>query len=104
MSALPRPVERMPAAAVAGDATALPRSGARDPSLCYRCASPNPAAGPWRAVMHGASREFCCAECLAVAPTIDAAGLESFYVQRTVAADQVRPERGREVDTSSALT
>jgi Cu2+-exporting ATPase len=63
---------------------------------CYHCASPNPAGGRWRTFLNGAEREFCCGGCLAVANTIHAAGLESFYVARTAPADRASPEAGPE--------
>ena len=69
-----------------GPACPLPRD--EGSAWCYHCALPNPAPGRWRATVNGAEREFCCAGCLAVATTIDAAGLASFYAQRTVAADR----------------
>ena len=71
---------------------------AADPGRCYHCATPNPAPGRWRASLNGAEREFCCAGCLAIATTIDAAGLGSFYAQRTVAADRAEPDAAAVTD------
>ncbi len=58
-------------------------------ALCFHCGTPNPRNRVWRDVVAGAPRSFCCAGCLAVAQTIDAAGLASFYASRT--EDAVRP-------------
>ena len=57
--------------------------------LCFHCGTPNPGNHVWRDVVAGAQRSFCCAGCLAVAQTIDAAGLAGFYTSRT--EDAVRP-------------
>jgi P-type Cu2+ transporter len=54
--------------------------------VCFHCGAPNPAHHPWRDVVAGAPRSFCCAGCLAVAHTIAAAGLSGFYSSRTEAA------------------
>jgi P-type Cu2+ transporter len=64
-----------------------------DDGRCYHCGAPNPAPARWRAVLHEAPREFCCAGCLAIAQTIDAAGLAAFYDRRTVPADRPVGER-----------
>jgi Cu2+-exporting ATPase len=93
------PAERTAATPRFDDATARaedasPRCAADAAAGCYHCASPNPAGGRWRAFLNGAEREFCCAGCLAVANTIHAAGLESFYVARTTAADRASPDAG----------
>jgi Cu2+-exporting ATPase len=64
--------------AVAGE------SGAR----CYHCGEVNPTGATWRLTLDGADREFCCAGCRAVAQTIRAAGLESFYARRTSVAER----------------
>ena len=50
---------------------------------CYHCGEVNATRKVWREVVAGASRNFCCAGCLAVAQTIAAAGLENFYASRT---------------------
>ncbi len=55
---------------------------------CYHCGAPNPSPGRWRASLHGAAREFCCAGCLAIARTIEAAGLDAFYDRRSEASDR----------------
>ena len=99
MPALPVSVERPPAATGPGDANECaaarsPRAAPGAAALCYHCASPNPAGGRWRTLINGAEREFCCGGCLAVAQTIHAAGLESFYVARTAAADRASPDDG----------
>jgi len=57
-------------------------SGVRDPAHCFHCGEPNPLRSSWRAVIAGAEALFCCAGCLAVAQTIGAAGLSSFYALR----------------------
>jgi len=87
-----------PVASALGVADAAPEgavpwqaAAAADGSFCYHCGNRNPGAGQWRALLNGASRHFCCAGCLAVAQTIHAAGLDAFYVQRTVAADRGSP-------------
>lgn len=88
----------MPASETSPNAgCALPERAAEQPvaddrARCYHCASPNPSPRRWRAVLNGTEREFCCAGCLAIATTIDAAGLGSFYAQRTAAADRAEPE------------
>jgi hypothetical protein len=84
------------AAAVAGEAGSTPYCVAIPPTGCYHCASPNPPGRRFRAVVNGAEREFCCAGCLAVAKTIHAAGLESFYVARTASADRAPAESAPE--------
>ena len=55
---------------------------------CHHCGEINPAGTRWRLVLDGAERSFCCAGCRAVAQTICAAGLESFYARRTSAAER----------------
>ena len=70
---------------------------APDTALCYHCGDHNPDAR-WHAVMNGARQTFCCAGCLAVAQTIHAAGLDAFYVQRTVPADRPVADALRETD------
>jgi Cu2+-exporting ATPase len=62
-----------------GVAGATPRSAA---TLCYHCGTPNPARARWSAPVAGATRDFCCAGCVAVAQTLHAAGLDSLYAAR----------------------
>ena len=59
--------------------------------LCFHCGAPNPRGGRWLGAVGGAERTFCCAGCLAVAQAIDAAGLESFYAQRTATTAESVP-------------
>ena len=54
----------------------------RDPAHCFHCGEPNPPNSSWRVAIGGADALFCCAGCLAVAQTIGAAGLSSFYTLR----------------------
>ncbi len=56
---------------------------------CYHCGLPNPPGDRWHGVFAGARRTFCCAGCLGIAQTIYAAGLETFYAQRTAAGARV---------------
>ena len=72
-AAVPAPL-RGSAATVSGQTRAA--------DVCYHCGAPNPPRRHWREVIAGAPREFCCAGCLAVAQTIDAAGLAGFYATR----------------------
>ncbi len=58
---------------------------------CYHCGEANPPGATWLLALEGAERSFCCAGCRAVAQTIRAAGLESFYSRRTSVAE--RPDR-----------
>jgi Cu2+-exporting ATPase len=83
----------VPIAGPARSATVGSPASAPDAALCYHCASPNPPAVRFRAPVNGAERDFCCAGCLAVARTIDGAGLGAFYVQRSAVADRATPER-----------
>ncbi|MFO1323207.1 MAG: heavy metal translocating P-type ATPase [Burkholderiales bacterium] len=53
---------------------------------CYHCATPCPTPARWTATVAGVPREFCCAGCLAVAQTLDAAGLAALYAARAQAA------------------
>ena len=63
-------------------------AAAGEPDIrCYHCGEINPAGEHWRLVLDGALHSFCCAGCCAVAQTIRAAGLESFYVRRTSVAE-----------------
>ena len=57
-------------------------TGVRDPAHCFHCGEPNPPGSSWLAVIAGADVFFCCAGCQAVAQTIGAAGLSSFYALR----------------------
>jgi Cu2+-exporting ATPase len=65
-------------------------TGPRDPARCFHCGEPNPPHASWRASVDGADATFCCAGCLAVAQTIGAAGLSSFYALR---ARECAPQR-----------
>jgi Cu2+-exporting ATPase len=79
-------------------ASAIARVPLREPNAaagadagnCFHCGEPNPARRAWHHTVDGLPRSFCCAGCLAVAQTIDAAGLAGFYASRTESA--VRPE------------
>src|SRR5689334_6258982 len=77
-----------------------PVCAAADVSTCFHCGEAAPAGIAWKASIAGRERPFCCAGCLAVARTIDAAGLAPFYAQRTAgasagtrASDDDSPER-----------
>ena len=59
------------------DAAAPPRA-----ARCFHCGDLNPPGSRWHAEIDGARAAFCCAGCLAVAQTIGAAGLASFYALR----------------------
>src|SRR4051812_48407657 len=64
-------------------------------TACFHCGLPVPAPGRHRAPILGAERELCCAGCEAVARTIAAGGLDSYYRTRTapsVPADERLPE------------
>jgi len=52
------------------------------PTRCFHCGEANPSRSNWRADIDGRSERFCCAGCLAVAQTIRAAGLSTFYALR----------------------
>ena len=56
------------------------------PLPCYHCALPVPAGSRFTAVVLGATREFCCPGCQAVAEAIVAGGLESYYNHRSEAS------------------
>jgi len=58
---------------------------------CYHCALPIVGPPRYAAVVRGAQRSFCCPGCQAVAETIVSAGLDSFYVHRTVASHTPMP-------------
>lgn len=60
--------------------------GVAGASTCFHCGEPNPPGAGWRFLVDGRERAFCCAGCLAIAQTIDAAGLAPYYRQRTAAA------------------
>jgi Cu2+-exporting ATPase len=53
---------------------------------CFHCALPVPPGRRFSAVVLGASREFCCPGCQAVAQTIVQSGLESYYSHRSEAS------------------
>jgi Cu2+-exporting ATPase len=53
------------------------------PLPCYHCGLPTPANSPYHATILGASRPMCCPGCQAVAETIVASGLESYYQHRS---------------------
>jgi len=55
-------------------------------SDCFHCGLPVTEPGRYRAELLGARRELCCAGCEAVARTIAAAGLESYYETRSARA------------------
>jgi Cu2+-exporting ATPase len=55
-------------------------------STCFHCGLPVVEPGRHSLVMLGAPRELCCAGCEAVARTIVAAGLESYYATRSAPA------------------
>ncbi|AZC36414.1 heavy metal translocating P-type ATPase [Pseudomonas chlororaphis] len=56
------------------------------PLPCYHCALPVPTGSRFTAVVLGATREFCCPGCQAVAEAIVAGGLESYYSHRSEAS------------------
>src|SRR4051812_1946219 len=60
-------------------------------STCFHCGLPAP--GTYHALVLGERREFCCAGCEAVASTISAAGLDSYYQTRTQPAATPEPFR-----------
>jgi Cu2+-exporting ATPase len=51
-------------------------------AACFHCGLPVLEAGRWRTPVLGASREFCCAGCAAVAGTIAAGGFAHYYETR----------------------
>ena len=90
-----------------GDAAAA-CTVAREASRCFHCGEPNPAGTRWRAALDGVEASFCCAGCMAVAQTIRAAGLATFYERRDgasarsdVTADEI--ERTSEAATAEGL-
>ena len=73
-----------PASAVAATPPrGLPVRASADRGTCFHCGADNLGPRLWREIVAGAPRNFCCAGCLAVAQTIAAAGLQSFYSSRT---------------------
>jgi len=64
---------------------------------CFHCGEPSLPGSGLVACIDGRDRPFCCAGCLAIARTIDAAGLAPYYAQRTSAARPAdvedKPER-----------
>jgi Cu2+-exporting ATPase len=69
-------------------------------AVCFHCGDATPDASRWRHAIAGAERAFCCAGCLAIARTIDAAGLAPYYERRTASgprADDDASERARHV-------
>src|SRR5437763_5695330 len=64
---------------------------AADGAVCLRCGAINPCDTRWRVTIDGRTRGFCCAGCVAVAQTIDAAGFQSFYAQRTGSSSPISP-------------
>ena len=87
----PVPIESAPSASRGTERSASGSVSAD--GLCFHCGTPNPKPVRWRAVLRGAPREFCCAGCLAIAQTIEVAGLDAFYDRRTVPADRPHEER-----------
>ena len=58
-------------------------------TLCFHCREPVPTDSPWRGDVDGATRRFCCSGCAAVAQTIRAAGLETYYLLRKTASENI---------------
>jgi Cu2+-exporting ATPase len=52
--------------------------------VCWHCGLPNAPGAPWRLVVAGVERHFCCAGCRGIAQVIDAAGLDAFYARRDI--------------------
>ena len=71
------------------------------PAHCFHCGEPNPPNSSWRVAVGGADAFFCCAGCLAVAQTIGAAGLSSFYTLRERTSAPQRYEQLEPVDEGS---
>ena len=69
------------------------------PSGCYHCGLPLPARARFAVAIDGAPRAMCCAGCEAVAQTIVANGLTSYYRHRTAlpASDEAVPRPLRDV-------
>lgn len=53
------------------------------PTRCFHCGEPVPAGAPWFCEILGQTRPMCCPGCQAVAESIIASGLESYYRHRT---------------------
>ena len=66
----------------ARDSEGLGESPAVAELACFHCGELNPRSSPWRAVIDGSERRFCCAGCLGVAQVIRGAGLDRFYQSR----------------------
>ena len=81
--------------------TADCRSDTDDARICFHCGETNSPSSPWRTIIDGRERLFCCAGCLAVAQTIQAAGLARFYRRREAA--EVRGLAEPESDHELAL-
>ena len=80
-------------------------AAATDAGICFHCGLPNPVQRAWRDTIDGVPRTFCCAGCLAVAQTIDAAGLAGFYASRTESAvrqDAETPDEWSRWDETAA--
>ena len=60
-------------------------------SACFHCGLPVLEPGRWRARVLGATRDFCCAGCEAVAATIAAAGFERYYETRDAPGGERAP-------------
>jgi P-type Cu2+ transporter len=58
---------------------------------CFHCGEVNPQSSQLRADMDGVDASFCCAGCLAIAQTIRAAGLATFYLRRDRVAAPLQP-------------
>ncbi|WP_122666313.1 heavy metal translocating P-type ATPase [Pseudomonas viridiflava] len=56
------------------------------PTPCYHCALPVPSGSRYTAVVLGETRAMCCPGCQAVAESIVAGGLESYYRHRSQAS------------------
>jgi Cu2+-exporting ATPase len=60
-------------------------------AACFHCGLPLPAGGGWTARVDGQPVAVCCPGCKAVAETIAAGGLSSYYRSRTTFAAQAMP-------------
>ncbi len=69
---------------------------------CFHCGEPNPARSPWFADVDGARRQFCCAGCLAVAQTIGAAGLATYYALRQQTSASPRDDQASALEAAAA--
>ncbi|MEO8005949.1 MAG: heavy metal translocating P-type ATPase [Betaproteobacteria bacterium] len=63
----------------------------RAEAACFHCGLPLPAASSWTALVDGQPCAVCCPGCKAVAETIAAGGLSSYYHSRTTFAAQATP-------------